>query len=113
MYFQDNGAPEPISQTKGAWEKINSQASYSKKQIKCGPGKSKVFRHPGETVPLSPKTVARKIATAAKIENMKLAALKRQVMIENPLARREKDGSIVLKGLRGEKGQFLAKITLL
>ena len=104
--------PEIQSDTKSSWSRINSQAAYSKKQIKCGPGKSLVFRHFGETVPLSPKTVARKIATAAKIENMKLAALKRRVMIENPLARREKDGSIVLKGLRGTKGHFLPRVVL-
>jgi hypothetical protein len=112
MYFQENGKAEPTSATKGGWEKINSQASYSKKEIKCGPGRSKNFRHPGETVSMSPKTLARKQETALKIEMMKSAALKRRILIENPLAKREKDGSIVLKGLRGEKGKFLPKIVL-
>jgi bacillopeptidase F (M6 metalloprotease family) len=112
MYFQENGAPEPQSSTKGGWMKIDSQAAYSKKEIKCGPGRSKAFRHPGETVSLSPQTVARKQATAVKIEMMKSAALKRRILIENPLAKRESDGSIVLKGLRGEKGKFLPKIVL-
>ena len=111
--YNSRTAPEEKSPTKGAWMAIHEKAPYSKKQIKCGPGRSLVFRHPEERTLISPKTLARKVATAAKIEGLKLAALKRRIMIENPLAKREKDGSIVLKGQRGEKGQFVKSITLL
>lgn len=110
MNFTSYTPPEEKSQTKGNWAMIDARAPYSKKKIKCGPGRSKVFRHPGETVSLSPKTVARKQATADRIAQIKAGATRMRLMVQNPDSKFEK-GKVVVQP-RGEKGKFLKKVVL-
>lgn len=102
----DNGQVEPKSPVTGSFHRINSQAAYSKKKIKSGAFRSVYFRHPEEKPKFSAKTWERKAASAAKIEKFRKAAQKYRVMVEEPAAKVDKQGRIVVQK-RGEKGKFL------
>ena len=59
------------SDVKTSWAKIDESALISREKVKSGPFRSAVHRHPGECRTLSPATVARKIASAARIASIK------------------------------------------
>ncbi len=103
-------APEEKSPTKGNWSMIDARAPYSKKQIKSGPWSSKAFRFPELAPKMSPKTVARKQATADRIAQIKAGATRMRLMVQNPDSKFEK-GKVVVQP-RGEKGKFLKKVVL-
>lgn len=86
-YFQDNGQIEPKSPSKGAWSAIYDKAPYKNSKAKKEMvSYSKVFRHPEESSrrALNPRTVARKAASAAKIQKLKNAAKRYEILTQNP-----------------------------
>ena len=109
-YFQENGQVEPKSDTKGSFDRINSQAGFSKKKIKTNFSYNKVARQPGECR-VSAATLERRAKTAAKIEKIQKAAAKYRVMVENPESRVGKNGEVFVQNR--EKGKFLPRTILL
>jgi len=105
-YFTEQGLPEPKSPTKTSWSQIHEKAMDSKKKIKSGAFRSVYFRHPEEKPKFSAKTWERKAESAAKIEKFRKAAQKYRVMVEEPTAKVDKNGRVVVQK-RGEKGKFL------
>ena len=97
--------PEQASMEKSSWSRIDSQAAYTKKEIKSGAFSSKCHRHPGECRPLSAATVARKIATAAKIEKIRAAGKKYNYLMENESAKVTRKDGVSFVNVR-EKGRF-------
>ena len=88
-YIQDNGAVEPKSEIRGSFASIYDRAPYKKEKAKDKKGLiiySKVHRHPEESSrrALNPAVVARKMASAARIEKIKNAAKRYQLLVENP-----------------------------
>ncbi len=99
--------PEPRSNVAGSFDRINSQAAYSKKQIKSGPWSSKVFRFPEERN-VSPATLARKKASAEKIARLKANAAAYKFVARNVSAKlHREDGEIfTFVNKRGAGGRF-------
>lgn len=102
--------PEITSDTKGSFDRINSQAAFSKKKVKTNFSYNKVFRQPGECR-ISTATIARKAATAARIEKIKRAGEKYRVMAANPESKVGKDGVVFVQ--KREGGRFGQKLVLL
>jgi hypothetical protein len=111
-HLMENGQVEPRSATKTSWSAIHEKAPYSKKKIKSGAFRSVYFRHPEEKPKFSAKTWERKAASAAKIEAYRKAGQKYRVMVEEPAAKVDKQGRVVVQH-RGERGKFAKKIILL
>ncbi len=103
--------PEQKSEISGCFHRIHSQAAYSKKKIKSGAFRSVYFRHPEEKPKFSAKTMERKVASAAKIEAYRKAGQKYRVMVEEPAAKVDKQGRVVVQ--KREKGRFLPVQVLL
>ena len=110
-YLQENGKIEPKSDTRTSWGAIHDRALDAKKKIKTNHSYNKVFRQPGECR-MSPATIARKAATAAKIARIQKAGEKYRIMAANPESKVGKDG-VVFVQKRGEKGKFLPRTVLL
>ncbi len=107
--------PEPKS-PKGcnAWSMINERQPYKKSKLGkgCTGFRSVYFRHPEEKPKFSAKTWERKAASAAKIEAYLKAGQKYRVMVEEPAAKVDKQGRVVVQH-RGERGKFLPLKVLL
>ncbi len=103
--------PEITSDTKGSFDRINSQAAFSKKKVKTNFSYNKVARQPGECR-VSAATLARRAATAQRIERMQKAGEKYRVMAANPESKVGKDGVVFVQN-RGEKGKFLPRQILI
>lgn len=111
-YLMENGQPEVKSDIKGCFNRIHSQAAYSKKKIKSGPWKSKVFRHPEESPSLgmSQRQITRKAASQARREKYRRAAEKYQIMVAYPYSFTGKNGEVINN--RGEKGKFAPRTVI-
>ena len=89
IYLTESGSVEERSPQKGSWSAIHDRAPYKKDKAKDKKGliiRSKVHRHPEESSrrALNPAVVARKMASAARIEKIKNAAKRYQLLVENP-----------------------------
>ena len=89
IYLTESGSVEERSPQKGAWTAIHDSAPYKKEKASDRKNTiifSKVHRHPEESSrrALNPAVVARKAASAARIEKIKNAAKRYQLLVENP-----------------------------
>ena len=114
-YFQENGQIEPKS-PKGNWSAIHEKAPFSKKKIKLGPWRSKVFRHSGETGKkenMSQAALDRKAKSQIKIQGYQNAQTRYRILAANPMAKVNlaKSGEAFIQP-RLEKGKFGPRIVI-
>lgn len=104
-YFMENGLPEPKSATSGAWDKIHN-TPRSKKKIKSGQWHSVTFRYAEEKPRMSAKTMARKRASAEKIQKILNAKKRYEYLLEHENASVSYPKGVPTVFIRGEKGKF-------
>jgi len=102
-HFQENGKIEPKSDCKTAWSRIHEKAQSVNKKMKGLSGFSSKLDH---RRPLSAKTVARKLATAEKIDRIMRAKRRYEFLAVNEKARVIHKDGMQFVPLRNEKGHF-------
>lgn len=108
-------SPEPRS-PKGAWMAIHDRAPYKKEKARDKKNIisfSKVHRYPEESSrrTLNPAVVARKMASAARIEKSKNAAKRYKLLLENPECKIQSSSAGIYIQPR-ENGRFKKRIFL-